>query len=195
MNAAVEAGTIDSMIIVAPHDETGWSMWADSHDGSTDIASQIRTELIPTVDAGYRTWPVPECRVIQGFSMGGFGAATLLYKFPELFGAGIVWDGAMHDWATLKSNRPDIATNHFGGSETHFNSWSPWATPTRPIGAEQPVMVVRGALNDFYNRYTNHLIDIGHAPTLVESPCGHDMSCLVADVGDQAMAFLAQYTV
>src|SRR5665213_2208447 len=33
-----------------------------------------------------RTWRARHCRGVEGFSMGGFGAAHLGFKFPDLFG-------------------------------------------------------------------------------------------------------------
>ena len=192
---AKDAGVLDPMIIVAPHDETGWSMWADSHDGSSDLASQILTELIPEVDSSFRTWPVPECRVIQGFSMGGFGAATMLFKHPELFGAGIVWDGAMHDWSTLSANRANVAADQFGSSEQFFERWSPWKLAAESQDQAPPFMMVKGSLDAFYDRYSSHLIQSGHEPTLVDGRCGHDMACLAESVGDQAAAFLAEVLI
>lgn len=193
--AAKDAGVLDPMIIVAPHDDMGWSMWADSHDGSSDLASQILTELIPEIDSSYRTWPVPECRVIQGFSMGGFGAATMLFKHPELFGAGIVWDGAMHNWSTLSANRAHVATDQFGRSEEFFEQWSPWTMAAQAQDQLPPLMMVKGSLDSFYDRYSDHLIQSGHEPMLVDGRCGHDMVCLAESAGDQAAAFLAEVLI
>ena len=42
-------------------------------------------ELIPHVDATYRTIARREGRGIEGFSQGGRGTARIMFKFPELF--------------------------------------------------------------------------------------------------------------
>jgi endo-1,4-beta-xylanase len=42
-------------------------------------------ELIPHVDATYRTIGRREARGIEGFSQGGRGTARLMFKYPELF--------------------------------------------------------------------------------------------------------------
>jgi len=42
-------------------------------------------ELIPHIDANYRTIAKREGRGIEGFSQGGRGTARIMFKFPELF--------------------------------------------------------------------------------------------------------------
>jgi len=66
-------------------------------------------EIIPYVDAGYRTLAQAESRGICGFSMGGFGAMNLALRHPDVFAAvyamspGIMKDDAlpkaMDTWA------------------------------------------------------------------------------------------------
>jgi enterochelin esterase-like enzyme len=53
--------------------------------------------LIPQVDRTYRTLARREGRVIEGFSMGGYGAGHLGFKYPELFGTVAVDAGALLD--------------------------------------------------------------------------------------------------
>jgi S-formylglutathione hydrolase FrmB len=48
--------------------------------------TEIMKDLIPHVDATYRTVASRESRAVEGFSMGGFGAAHLGFKYPEVFG-------------------------------------------------------------------------------------------------------------
>jgi enterochelin esterase-like enzyme len=42
-------------------------------------------ELIPHIDANYRTIGKREGRAIEGFSQGGRGTARIMFKYPELF--------------------------------------------------------------------------------------------------------------
>jgi endo-1,4-beta-xylanase len=44
-------------------------------------------ELIPHVDATYRTFGIRAKRGIQGFSQGGRGTTRIIFKHPELFGS------------------------------------------------------------------------------------------------------------
>jgi hypothetical protein len=57
-----------------------------SHDGKYPVETVIVKKLIPHVDASYRTVAKREGRAVDGFSMGGFGAAHLGFKYPEVFG-------------------------------------------------------------------------------------------------------------
>ena len=43
------------------------------------------TELIPQIDKSMRTIATREGRILEGFSMGGYGAARIGFKHPELF--------------------------------------------------------------------------------------------------------------
>ncbi len=60
--------------------------YLDSADGLRPIESVIMKDLIPHIDATYRTIPKREARVLEGLSMGGFGVFHLGFKYPEMFG-------------------------------------------------------------------------------------------------------------
>ena len=49
--------------------------------------SHIVRELIPHIDANYRTLADRRARAIMGFSMGGYGAYHFATKYPEIFSA------------------------------------------------------------------------------------------------------------
>ena len=61
-------------------------MYCDTPDGKYPVETVIMKDLIPHVDATYRTMASRESRAVEGFSMGGFGAAHLGFKYPEVFG-------------------------------------------------------------------------------------------------------------
>lgn len=63
------------------------SFYGDSQDGRCPVESVITRDLIPSIDRSFRTIATREGRLLEGFSMGGFGAARLGFKYPELFGA------------------------------------------------------------------------------------------------------------
>jgi endo-1,4-beta-xylanase len=54
---------------------------------STRVESVLVGDLIPHIDSTYRTIATRRYRAAEGFSMGGFGAAHLGFKYPEIFGA------------------------------------------------------------------------------------------------------------
>ena len=95
LDRAIKAGQSPAMIMVACTDPIKVSQWTDSKDGKYPIESVIIRELIPHVDAAYRTIARREARAIDGFSMGGYGAAYLGFRNPEVFGAVSALAGGM----------------------------------------------------------------------------------------------------
>jgi acetyl esterase len=71
------------------------SYYADSADGKILAETTIIKELIPHIDGTYRTIPEKACRVLHGFSMGGFGALKLGMQHPDLFCAALSFCGGM----------------------------------------------------------------------------------------------------
>ncbi|MBA4065756.1 MAG: hypothetical protein C0501_18960 [Isosphaera sp.] len=68
--------------------------WSDRRQPS---GSFFRGEVIPWVDANYRTVAGPKGRVLVGCSKAGGGVMHLALKYPDLFGAVVSLDG----WMTL----------------------------------------------------------------------------------------------
>ena len=66
--------------------------WADSRDGKDRVESAL-LDLVSTVDAEYRTLHDPRRRVVAGLSDGGFGAANVAARHPDLFGVAISMSG------------------------------------------------------------------------------------------------------
>jgi endo-1,4-beta-xylanase len=87
IDKAIRAKRIDPMIVVAVNGLAGNTMYADTHDGQYPLESVIIKDLVPHIDATYRTTGSREGRGVNGFSMGGFGAAHLGFKYPDVFGA------------------------------------------------------------------------------------------------------------
>jgi pimeloyl-ACP methyl ester carboxylesterase len=88
MDQAIAQGVIDETIVVVPEARNRYfgSFYANSPvTGRWEDA--IVRELVPWVDARYRTLADASARGIAGFSMGGYGAITLAMKHPEVFGA------------------------------------------------------------------------------------------------------------
>jgi S-formylglutathione hydrolase FrmB len=51
------------------------------------LETMFISELMPHIDRTFRTVAAREGRIIEGFSMGGYGAARLGFKHPLLFAA------------------------------------------------------------------------------------------------------------
>ena len=86
----------------------------------------IVNELIPTIDATYRTFASKQGRAIQGFSMGGMGALRLAFKYPNLFSSVYAFAPAADDNASnVASNEPALLGQMFNGSKTLFAANEP----------------------------------------------------------------------
>lgn len=86
VDAAIRNGSAPEMIIVLPNGlKDSW--YVDNANGSQPMESVIINDLIPHIDARYRTIANRRGRAIEGFSMGGWGALHLAFKYPQLFGA------------------------------------------------------------------------------------------------------------
>ena len=58
----------------------------EEYSRSPKWRSFIATELVPTVDKRFRTFPTPDHRVILGSSLAAYGAVDLAVAAPEVFG-------------------------------------------------------------------------------------------------------------
>lgn len=82
------------VIIVMPDGERGW--YTDSRTNPKGrFESALVRDLVPFVDAAFRTLAGREHRVISGLSMGGYGAVKLALKHPGLFCAAASHSGAL----------------------------------------------------------------------------------------------------
>jgi endo-1,4-beta-xylanase len=126
LDAAIRAGTAPEMIVVSCIDPTGLSMWTNSKDGRLPMETVIIEELIPHVDATYRTIAERSGRGIEGFSMGGYGSAYLGIKYHDLFSSVSILAAALHTPQTFRERRRAIFDNVFSGDAEYATARSPW---------------------------------------------------------------------
>jgi endo-1,4-beta-xylanase len=90
LHDAVQAREVPDSIMVFP---TGGleSFYTDKPDGSWPVETMILEDLIPYIDAHYKTVATRQGRLLMGFSMGGFGALKFAAKYPERFGAVVAY--------------------------------------------------------------------------------------------------------
>lgn len=77
----------------------------------------IVRELVPHIDANYRTVAAREGRSLHGYSMGGFGALKLGFKHPEVFGSVVAHAATLADAAQRKDNLGKVFTKMFGADK------------------------------------------------------------------------------
>jgi len=83
----IVAHEIPPMILVMPEGGNSWWVDSDPKTGFGPVETALLHDLVPHVDATYRTIDARRERAIAGLSMGGYGALRLAFEHPELFGA------------------------------------------------------------------------------------------------------------
>jgi len=193
--SAYAQGQIGRVIIVFPNGYTD-AFWSDSIGGDKPAETDLVLQLIPHVDALFRTINAPGCRVIEGFSMGGFGATKTYARFPDLFACCVEYDGAIVTWQTMLQSHPDLALSIFGNDETYFNQFSPrrWSTEHAPtLRGMPPVRMVVGALVGGNRQFRDHLLALNIPVDYSETTCSHSIDCLMTTSGVASAAFIASH--
>jgi endo-1,4-beta-xylanase len=122
---AIRQGDLPPAIVVLVNGVVS-SFYCDWADGKRPVESVIVRDLIPHIDETYRTVARREGRVIQGYSMGGFGAAHLAFKYPQLFGTVVVDAGALIRERALQGPRlSGIFQEGFAGDIDRFMEQHP----------------------------------------------------------------------
>ena len=200
-DAAIEAGKLPPCLVVFVNGlEMG--MYVDWADGSAPVESMIIRDLLPHVDTTYRTIAKREGRLLDGFSMGGYGAARLGFKYPELFRAvSIVGAGPMQ--AELKSTprasriqAEDLLKRAYGGEQSVFQEVSPRkfaALNAKKIKQGSLVRMVIGEKDETFGNnedFHRHLETLGipHGWTIVPG-VGHEPERVFATLGDENWEF------
>ncbi|MBL8875499.1 MAG: hypothetical protein JNM86_06855 [Phycisphaerae bacterium] len=189
---AAALGLIGPVIVVFPNGY-GDSFWADSIDGAKPAETDVALQVIPHVDANFRTIADPRSRIIQGFSMGGFGATKFYAKFPQLFGLCIEYDGALLTWQTIITRHPTQAQTIFGNSESYFNQFSPhwWVNANRAaLDRRYPVRMAVGALLTENRSFRDYLLGLHLPIEYTETGCPHQVPCLMTSEGVHSAAFI-----
>jgi acetyl esterase/lipase len=103
------------------------SFYSDSYDGQWMAETSLIKELIPHIDATYRTMASRHGRAIQGMSMGGFGALKLALKYPELFSSVVAFAGGYRSAEGIQADEVsrEILRRVFGGDVQRFRANHP----------------------------------------------------------------------
>ncbi len=191
---AIRAGKMPPALVVFVNGLTD-SMWCDSKDGRAPVETVFIRELIPHIDENYRTLATREGRLIEGFSMGGFGAARLGFKHHDLFGAISLLAGALHDEASFQQRHGDLFQKLFGGDVACFQSQSPWTLAEQNAAAGKE-MKIRQVVGDRditlqHNRdYDAFLTKIGIPHTFTLLPgIGHSPGPIYDALGEENWKF------
>lgn len=178
------------------------SFWADSYLGDKPAATNIICELIPYIDSHYRTFPTRDFRVIQGWSMGGFGAMMYMTKFYSLFSIGVIYDGVLLSYDAMMERNSNILQTNFNMNRDYFNRFCPWenlrknADRMKEIGVS--IKIVAGIKKEKekienIERYCDLLLDLGFQPEFSEVPCEHRPSCVYGYEAHKGLHFIEEH--
>lgn len=202
VDAAIAAGKVQPFIVVFVNGLKN-GMYVDWKDGSAPLETMIVRELVPHVDATYRTIADRQGRLLDGFSMGGYGAARFGFKFPEMF-ATVSIMGAGPLQVDLQGNAPratkqratDVLNASYGGDPAFFLQVSPRtlaAQNARVIASSLRIRMVIGsrdetlANNEDFHRLLQSL-GIPHEWIVLDG-VGHDPMDVLQALGDRHWAF------
>jgi S-formylglutathione hydrolase FrmB len=123
LDRAIREGRMPPTIVVFVQGlPRGW--YVDSFDGKQPVETAVIKELIPYVDANYRTIATREGRAVEGFSMGGFGALRLGFKYPDLFATVSSFAAALHTLAEMQEEDHRFPVVY--GSAEYLEQVAPW---------------------------------------------------------------------
>ena len=104
-----------------------YTRYYDSLDASIMMETTVIKELIPHIDATYRTLATRDERAIQGGSMGGMGSLKFAFKYPELFCSAVAFCPAILDADANMERNPTLIPALFNGDKALFTKDSPAA--------------------------------------------------------------------
>ncbi|HCN28966.1 MAG TPA: hypothetical protein DIT64_09400 [Verrucomicrobiales bacterium] len=195
LTSAIEAGKTPPLIMVFVNGMIR-SSYVDSADGKMPVETVSIQELIPHVDATYRTQATRAGRMIEGFSMGGGGAAKWGFKHPELFGSISIIDGALHKPDDPTAGR--LASSFqtiYGGDRAYFEASNPWNLAQKnadKVKGRTPVRIVTSTkgLGPLNKEFSGLLTRLGIAHEFHAIPdAPHSPGPLYEGLGDANWAF------
>jgi len=82
-DAGIVNGTLPPFIIVIPRGSE--ALYVNTSGGDRSFEGQVLKDLVPHIDATYRTWPAWEGRAIGGISRGGVWSLEIAFRNPGFF--------------------------------------------------------------------------------------------------------------
>ncbi len=131
------------------------SFFCDSADGAVPGETLIAKELVAHIDQKYRTDTNAAGRSLHGYSMGGFGALKLAFKYPGLFGSVVAYGATLPDAAGFKKHLGKVYTQVFGNDPKRFADNDPFVLAERhadQIRDRVAINLIVGSKDDFLPR-------------------------------------------
>ncbi len=198
---AIEAGAAPACLVVFVNGLPS-GMYVDWKDGSTPVESMIVKDLVPHIDATWRTIATREGRMLDGFSMGGYGAARLGFKHANLFravsimGAGPMQEDLLQAPRAGARRAEEVLRTVYGNDPAFFLAVSPRRMAEEHAAELRSGSLIRMVIGDRDNTLDNnkafheHLerLKIPHSWRVVPG-VGHDPDGVIEALGDDQWAF------
>ena len=198
-NGAMMQNKMPEAVVVFP-DRFVQSNWVNSKDGQMPMEDIFIEEIIPQIEADYRVVASAEGRLIEGGSMGRYGAARFGLKYGQMFsGVSMLNPGPMQNSMNVeeapivgREGAQRIFDTVYGGDQAYFIARSPWQlaidhSDSLPedlkirmiIGADDPTAGVNQAFSEHLTTLSvDHefilLPDAGHNPREMFAALGED---------------------
>ncbi len=192
MDAAMQNGSMVPCIVVFVQGlPIGW--YNNSKDGTMPVEDVIIRDLIPHIDATYRTINRREARGIDGMSMGGYGSLHLGFKYPELFG---VVSTIAPSITTFEKERKEVLLPTFEDDAAYFKVNHPSTLVQKNADYLRENSVIRllvgdkDFLFDIVQQFHGQLTDLqlNHQYAIAEG-ADHDYKQVIANLGFNAFEF------
>ena len=162
-------------VIAAPHGQgPGGSTteWGDAHDGSFALESFVTETVVAAVE-GHHPRPA-SLRAIGGFSMGGYGAAALALRHPDLYSQAVSWAGYFRvddpHGVFGEDTAPHSPDRLLGPEEVRDLSFM------LVEGREDHTPLQEGSIHGEAERFSALLTDRGMTVTTLSPRGGHDLA-------------------
>ncbi len=154
LDPQIRASKVPPMIVILVNG-VGKNLYLDAPDDGKKVESAIIQDLVPHVDKTYRTLATRESRGIEGFSMGGFGALHLAFKYPETFGvvSGLA-PALVYPASGFKKVENAFQNSPLATSEEFFEANDPFKLADKNASALRDKMRIRLVVGDADSRFT-----------------------------------------
>ncbi len=162
-------------VVAAPYGQVtdgSTTEWADAHDGRFALEEFVTDTAVTAVEGEHRR--PRSLRAIGGFSMGGYGAAALALRSPDLYSQVVSWAGYFRvddPDGVLGENGTAHSPDRLLGSEK--------ARDLRFLlveGREDHTPLQEGSIHGEAERFSSLLAERGMTVTTLRPPGGHDLT-------------------
>lgn len=152
----------------------GWNFLTNYYDGSSPLDSQFVGQVVPWIDANYRT--EPGRRAIIGYSSGGYSSAEIATQHPGMFSAVGAFSGVVDitdqdpvgEWRLLA---PNLLFDQLDGYNDALRRWGNPLTDASNWHAKNPAdhaARLRGAAVVYIS--SGNGVPDGDAPSVTDDP-------------------------